>query len=506
MKTLVFIVLFIGTLAVKGQTYFDSLYQIPGQSQYFTDLAIDSSDENKMLVFSLAFDGSGKDSNSSAKIKIYQLQHDSIALINTIRRTNWNLSLSDNSLIQSNTKSLFVNYETRDTNYTQIISSNNNFSTYTEELLDVPYKRYLLTKILKTEDGYIIAAIKNAIVGSNFFVAKLNLQFKSVWVKEYDFSLFITSILPAKSGYILGGIKQNKFADSWMWQGKIDTVGNIVWANTYENDSLYYNTSIDIQGAKINGLYYHFGISDSSKYVKDNIDYTAYINVIDEEGKIIREKHLSKYPKSDIQKVIFRNNALYAIGDVYTTYFDSVQKYGKRGCMYKMDTLLNVEWHQLYNHYEMFTKVFNIYSTQTGFTICGTSLNKNRLPEFKSTGNYYSDGMILKVDFNGCLVQNCTPLKYSTNIGKALQNQTSSIDLYPNPIHDDFTIVFNGNLSSKSDREISIFDITGKELYKNTINGYVPNIKILNTFGYNGMAILLIKNEEGIHYRKIILE
>ena len=75
MKTLVFIVLFIGTLAVKGQTYFDSLYQIPGQSQYFTDLAIDSSDENKMLVFSLAFDGSGKDSNSSAKIKIYQLQH-----------------------------------------------------------------------------------------------------------------------------------------------------------------------------------------------------------------------------------------------------------------------------------------------------------------------------------------------------------------------------------------------------------------------------------------------
>jgi hypothetical protein len=499
MKIFLFILSFFAVMHLKAQVYFDSLYSQPRLTQYFTDLVIDSIDEKKMLVFSSAFDGAGIDSNSYLKINIYQLQDSNLTLINTIRQNNMNVSLIENT-IDASKNVIFAAYYMKDTTYTKIIRSENGFINYTEQFLDVPYKRYFLTKVIKTENGYLISAIKNSIVGSNFFIAELDSNFKRIWLKEYNFSVDTKSILPAKNGYILSGAKQNIFGDSWFWQGKIDTVGNIIWQKTYENDSLYFTSSYESQGVKINGLYYNFGVTKQNiKNTDSNYYYRAFINVIDENGNLVREKYFPKYHNSVFTKIIVFNNYLYIIGDIYTTYYDSINQIGKRGCLYKMDTLLNIEWHQLYNHWERFTKLYNFYKTSTGFTITGTSINKNRFNEFDSMGIYYADGLILKVDMNGCIIENCEPIKYNTIVQDKVKER-NTIEVYPNPATNKLNIVFEGNVPQNL--TANIYDSKGSLVKSETLINNEIGISNLA----QGLYLLTIESEGKGYSSKFVKE
>ena len=201
--------------------------------------------------------------------------------------------------------------------------------------------------------------------------------------------------------------------------------------------------------------------------------------------------------------MIAYNNSLYAIAEIdtlidnvtFTRYVQFSKISAETG---------NIEWYQLYKHYSRYNEIQNLYKVDNGFLMCGNAVNQNRMKEFDSTGIIESDAWLLKVDTNGCIIPNCKPYVYS-GIQHVLHDN-AMVEVYPNPIKEFFTISFKNQQLFNGSNEIFIYDMAGRELFKQTLKDQAASIRIQNNFNYSGAAFLVIKNDTGMFYKKIIFQ
>ena len=78
-----------------------------------------------------------------------------------------------------------------------------------------------------------------------------------------------------------------------------------------------------------------------------------------------------------------------------------------------------------------------------------------------------------------------------------------SFELYPNPASENVTIIYD---SSSDFVDVMIFDITGKEVYSESIKGSSLQAKLLPTSNLNkGVYIVAINSNGSIIQKKLIV-
>ena len=378
-----------------------------------------------------------------------------------------------------------------------MVSTSNNWQNYTVKKLDFPYRKYLLYSCLKTDEGYIITGDTGSYVYSPAFVALFDFDFNIKWLKVYPFQCRYTSVLKTNYGYLIAGEKGFEGQQRITHAG-IDNNGNILWQNDYTDTSKYYFSGYLNNGVKINNYYYNYGFT--SNYQKATATF-AYLNVSDENGNMKFEKIYDKYQSYEFRKMITYKNALYATADVDTFVNDTMSRLVQFSKISPENGV--IEWYHLYKHYFLYNEVHNFYKIDNGFLFCGVSVNQNRIKEFDSTGTIEGDAWLLKVDTNGCIIPGCKPNVYGGI--EHILNDNSQLEVYPNPAKESFTISFKNQSLFNSSNEIYIFDALGKELYYQNLKANQTNITIQNTFNYSGAAFLVIKNNKGTFYKKMIL-
>jgi hypothetical protein len=83
------------------------------------------------------------------------------------------------------------------------------------------------------------------------------------------------------------------------------------------------------------------------------------------------------------------------------------------------------------------------------------------------------DGWILRVDSNGCLVEGC----YSVGI-EELEEKTILVDVWPNPVSDVLNIDFSIHASFGRALEVTVVDVSGKEILRFTQNDTRESIDV----------------------------
>ncbi|MBC7382162.1 MAG: T9SS type A sorting domain-containing protein [Bacteroidia bacterium] len=355
----------------------------------------------------------------------------------------------------------------------------------------------MLHGCLKTDDGYIITGDTGKYVYSPAFVASFDFDFNLKWLKVYTFQCRYTSILKSNTGYFLSGIKDFDGAQRISQVG-IDSIGNIIWERNYL-DTSYYISGFLGQGVKINNKYFSYGFTSNST----NLNEIGYLNASNEDGNLLFEKFYPMQQNFSFRKMIEYNNSLYAIAaldslinNVTFTRFVQFSKISAETG--------NIEWYQLYKHYSRNNEIHNLYKVDNGFLMCGNAVNQNRLKEFDSTHRIESDAWLLKVDTNGCIIPGCKPYVYSGV--QHILHDNAIIEVYPNPVGEYFTITFKNQQLFNGSNEIFIYDMAGRELFNQTLKALTSSIKLQNTFNYSGAAFLVIKNDAGMFYKKIIFQ
>ncbi|MCC7534146.1 MAG: T9SS type A sorting domain-containing protein [Bacteroidia bacterium] len=513
MKAYLSLVLLFCSTLVRGQVIIDTLYNPKSGYQIFTHIYFDNLSDTIIAVCSTG-DQNASDSSFFNHIVFYSIQHEGeIKETHRIQKDYWHIGLIGFSPVECG-DNCFA-YLMRDTaqrefkkylkNFYQLARTKDNWRTYSVSNFDIPFERYFLTGCLKTNDSYILAGTSDIYVNSPAFIAYYDKDLNMVRKKDFQNYISINSILPSPGKmYILSGYTLEKFnfiTVGRLWQAKVDSSFNIAWQNNYDDTSTYFHSGFFNQGIRLNNQYYHYG---SASVNPDNFPKTkGYLNSIDEDGNIVFEKFYSEHQNFEFQKMIESNGSLYAVA-----HFDSLVTQDTTGRLVHFSKISaetgQMQWYQVYKHWPLYNQIANLYKTKTGFLMCGSSINQNRLKEFDSTGVFDSDAWLLIVDTNGCIIPGCNPKIYG-GIQHVLHDN-SLIEVYPNPSIGFFTVAFKNTALFNCSNEIFIFDAAGKELYNQKMNSSQTSLKIENTFNYSGFAFLVVKNGNGTFYKKIILQ
>ncbi|MES2689855.1 MAG: T9SS type A sorting domain-containing protein [Bacteroidota bacterium] len=335
------------------------------------------------------------------------------------------------------------------------------------------------------------------------FLAHYNKNMSLVKFHVFNTSYNIYSILPANGGYLLSGYKYflpvpNDFPV--MWQSKINGDGTMIWEKEYKDTARYMNSSFMGQGLKIGNVYYNYGFNGINNENFRNI--YAHLNAINENGDLILDKTYTQHTNFFFMKMVEKNNALYAVGR-----FDSMIHPDTSAQLVHFSKISpqtgKIEWYQLYKHWH-YNTIWNLYNDSSGFMMCGTAVNPNRMEEFNANGVIDGDGWLLKVDTNGCIVPGCKPNVYS-GIQHILRDN-SLVEVYPNPVTDCFTVALKNNQLFNCESTLFIHDESGRELYNSAIKAQTRSIELKHAFGYSGVAYIVITNSNGTFYKKIVFK
>ncbi|MEI6596187.1 MAG: T9SS type A sorting domain-containing protein [Bacteroidota bacterium] len=500
-----------------AQNTIDTLYNLELGAQSFTNIITDSIN-NKTYIICNSANYYANDSSSFAHTIIYEyLQDGSIKELNRISHNYWTIG-AISTLFAEPDKFICIKQDTTSINFGQyqkqfyvIVQTNDGWKTFTQTKLNIPYNRYSLHGFLKTSKGYIITGLTDRVITSPAFIAGYDLSLNLKWVKVLSFETRIASVLPANNGYIITGTKDNP-ANSGIgsiWQAKIDTIGNIIWQNDFNDSVKYYASSIFTQGVKLGSLYYNVGFT-CLNYNNYPLSH-GYLSAVNENGNLVIEKFYNQHQNFVFQHVIENNNSLYLTANIDSTvtvdtniiYGHSAIVYGHLTHFSKISADGKIQWYQIYQHLPNDNRIENIYKTTNGFMMCGGSFNQNRKKEFDSIGYADEDAWFLKVDTNGCIVPGCNPNFYSGI--QHIISDNSLIEVYPNPSSDNITVNLKGNNFSEQLNDVTLFDATGKELFHQILKSHQSSIIIQRLFNYSGLAFVVVKNSFGTFYKKIIL-
>ncbi len=493
-----------------AQNTIDTLYNPELGAQSFSNIITDSVN-NKTYIICNSANFVAYDSSFYSHIIIYEyLPNGSIKELNRISQNNWNIYPTTSILAESD-KFICVKQDTAVRDFQKYlqqfyveVQSNDGWKTITQTKLNIPYNRYSLHGFLKTSIGYIITGLTDRVITSPAFIAGYDLSLNLKWVKVYPFETRIGSILPATNGYIITGTKDNPVNGGigFIWQAKIDTIGNIIWQNDYSDSVKYYASTIFTQGIKLGKLYYNIGAT-CLNYYNYPIHY-GYLSAVNENGNLVIEKFYNQHQNFVFQHIIENNNSLYVIAHIDSTVtIDTNIVYGSLVHFSKISANGKILWYQIYQHMPNDNRIENIYKTTNGFMMCGGSFNQNRKKEFDSIGYADEDAWFLKVDTNGCIVPGCNPNFYSGI--QHILSDNSLIEVYPNPSSDNITVNLKGYNFSEQLNDVALYDVNGKVLFQQTLKSHQSSIIIQRLFNYSGLAFVVVKNSFGTFYKKIIL-
>jgi len=372
---------------------------------------------------------------------------------------------------------------------------------------DYSYGGFLAGSLLKNDSNYYLGGLyqcqdpNNVNIGYSYpFVARLDLNGDTVWIKDYEFDttrvyLGTSFIKTHDGGLLLAGSASSRYINPGafdMFILKIDTAGNLLWEKRYGSKTadergssvselpngnillsgVRFNSShtqasswvltLDDTGKVVNaslftrpalqwgggftkpartGGYFLLGVTDTVVSPGDNPN-NSYIGRMDNNGvtKWLTMFHSPWFTQTwDFYEL--DNGDIVFCGDK----MDSASTY-QFGYIAKMDSMGHILW---WNTYHQYTGNDNYLTCvrpapDGGFVACGSAFS---LPNGTS-----QDAWIIKTDSMGCVIANCT-------VGvEDIPKAPEGIIVYPNPATDRVTFEFSHTGKAK----IELIDGIGK--------------------------------------------
>jgi len=291
---------------------------------------------------------------------------------------------------------------------------------------------------------------------ANYLLLKTDSLGNELWRKEYggiyrDIGRNIEVTLDG--GYILSG---DRFQDASMnsrigYLVKTDSVGNIEWDKyfgTSGNDGLFFVNTINSNGYLIWGNIDTLGSSTP----------IAFLAKIDDSGNIIWRTVFTQYNRAFIlQSRQLSNNTILSAGEIRN---DSL--FGPIAWIVKHDENGNKLWERFYywNKDSMLGMAINDFIETSDGGILATGFAYKT----ESNGISRSQFLLMKLDSNGCLVNDCGLF---TGIEEYVPQQTLQARIYPNPTTGTLTI----ELPNGQGGSMALYNLLGQSVYQTTLAG-----------------------------------
>ena len=288
---------------------------------------------------------------------------------------------------------------------------------------------------IQTKDsGYLLTGFTDS-YGSgagDFYMVKADKFGNEQWYKTFGTAGVEAAVVGQQTldgGYILSGRKNNQF-----YFVKTDSAGNQQWDQSYANTI---------------GVCFVKQLPDSGYILAGSQDISG-----DLQGCLIRTDKDGNLIWQNNYGLPGEDSWLYSIPVVLwdgSIVCSGTYKPGNGfpdGWLLKTDALGNQMWSRTYAKSSSdIDQFYDLKRTlDNGFLMSGATMMASQ------------DPWLVKVDSNGCLVQNC-------NVGIIEFDEASSFSVYPNPAGDELYLL---NLAVNENTEILIYDVTGRLLRKLT--------------------------------------
>ncbi|MDQ3050584.1 MAG: T9SS type A sorting domain-containing protein [Bacteroidota bacterium] len=294
-------------------------------------------------------------------------------------------------------------------------------------------------------------------VNSEVFILKTDSIGNILWTNTFGGSAyddaFSTVETPDKGFLTLGLTRSFGFGNSWNRDDllvKWDSLGNYQWHKTYGTPA----EDIGVGITKCMDGNYLLG---SGKYVNSNFSQGKIIK-IDVDGNIIWQKVTGNRSDSFWWAREKSNYDIVAIGsERNSNNFDN-------GFIFCTDSAGNEKWRRQYRYGNDHCYFRDVQETPDGGIVCAGFVFDG------ASGN--QDGWLVKLDSNGCLsAVNCGQ---PTGLLDVVASSSYDISIAPNPVVDQAIIKVDGLPQHllQEHYQVTIFDITGKKILS-PVYGYL---------------------------------
>lgn len=351
----------------------------------------------------------------------------------------------------------------------------------------------------KHSKGVLVCGIKSqsASVGNQIWLLNIDFSGNTIWEKMMGESgkeaQGFSACAAANGGFYVTALSDivGSGADAYTSIYRIDSNGNKLWKRKmYKNSYSVYDRIRE----DFSGNYFLGSFTDSVAESDDNTTSNGIIAKIDSAGNRIWEHMFNDVPyvcKGIWDFQVLWNSDILLYGTVVGGGYNE-----DYGWLCRMDSSGNVKWEHLYKSFGGSSFGYlcdGVQMSDGGFLLTGCA--RDSLPNKQGI-------WLLRVDSMGCLVPGCVAPDGS------VQYEFSDIrqhKLYPNPNHGSFTIEYPKALDH--DVDISIFDMTGKIVYKTQEEkGAYRTMLTLNEPG--GIYLVQLTDENGrrIYATKLRIE
>jgi hypothetical protein len=321
------------------------------------------------------------------------------------------------------------------------------------------------------DGGYILTGYFNPGIGPEIFLLKTDSAGTYQWNRRYggNDSDYAWSVQPTSdSGFIMAGQTKSFGAGAEdVYLVKTNSTGDTLWTRTYGGIGRDIARSVqqtDDGGFVVAGYTETFGAGMRDVYVI-KISSNGALQWSHTFGGTLNDEGASIQKTNDGGYIVAGKTE--SFGAVFTDIY-----------LIKLDSAGN--------------SVCNQGSAATIATIASTSTGSYGLVN-DSVGNIFSAAWI--ISSIGSATAICTTgLNHSDN--------DNFIKIYPNPAHNTFTISFNG-LSSMFGGQLTIFDVTGREVHAEKIHSQ------LSTFNFQlspGIYFVRASDGERVFTQKLVVE
>jgi len=303
-----------------------------------------------------------------------------------------------------------------------------------------------------------------------------------------------------------------------------DTLGNLIEARTYWEDSLNYTVN-GLTKTVDNGLLYCGKYGRYFEYqngvYSNSLRYKGQITKLDANFDLEWRLELGHYGSANygLNNLITLNDSEFvAVGNTYTKDSNGIPN-GRVGWLVKFNITGKVLWERKYTKVPLFDGEINapthiLYdvdmTTDSGFVMMGQS------------NNYYGDngvgpgqqGWLVKVDKHGCLVPNCQQYdNIDTTTTDTTVVDTTVIEpplppkvipeniLYPNPVSS--SLYYYHSQTDTTQQQIAyMYNLQGELVQQFSLldNNITHIIDVINFA--NGVYVFVVKNKEGSFIRR----
>lgn len=371
------------------------------------------------------------------------------------------------------------------------------FSTFDKDLDTVTIHEYYTPGIIAyygydilqydSSSYYITGVTSDSIsLDANVVLVKIDSYGNRVWERYYNKYIqdYAKSIIKLNNGNLLMGCvrldlgQPNEHANTWLLE--VDTDGTIKRQWFDPNDSTY--AAEGLKQTSDSGFIYGAQKKHSQSF--SDIYYTATIVKVSNSFQkqwTFKDGDKSLYTGiNDIEELA--DGSFVACGNkpFYAPNFNTLS-----GWVVKLSSTGQVIWNNVYRGIDS-TGTLN-FLTDIDVLPDGSLI---AVGQCQHSGHIPSQvGWFLKLDSNGCEIENCT-------VGvEKIENTIRQIIVYPNPASDKVNVSFNAD---EEVNEIVVCDVTGRELQKQKMQQQNTPLEIDIKDLPHGLYFLQVKDEKGV--------